>query len=291
MTALLILLVLVAGFLHCHIHPVQKIRLHRYTGQYLYLRAAGYGLRALAASAALALIGRSLLPNALTMPLLGMMPTTPILWLSSFLKNTGAAGDSLLQNAWLLALALGMFTIVFLHAIVSFGLACLRHRTLNPSPHITGKLLMDSPLDALLFRLSLERKMVMLSMADRKVYVGMIADMGEPTETQGPDNEIAIIPMLSGYRDKDSLKAAFTTFYKEFYDRNSKGGQKADGYASAHAALTIVLRQSDIVSATEFSDTAYAHWNTAAGPERGLARPRPGYTRNGLRVPPCLYRV
>lgn len=66
MTALFLLLILVAGFLHCHIHPIQKIRLHRYTGQYLYLRAAGYGVRALATASMLAL-----LLNALSLPIAG----------------------------------------------------------------------------------------------------------------------------------------------------------------------------------------------------------------------------
>lgn len=251
MTALFLLLILVAGFLHCHIHPVQKIRLHRYTGQYLYLRAAGYGVRALGVTAMLAL-----LPNTLT----------PILWLSSCLKNTGLAGDTLQQTTWLLALFIGMFGVVLLHALGAFVFLCLRYRTLAPSHHIKGMILGDSPLSAQLYLLYLQRKPVMLSMADRKIYVGMIADMGEPTETKGPDQEIALLPMLSGYREKDTLKVEFTTFYNDFSDQESETERKV-------RALTIILRQSNIVSATEFSDSAYAHWNTSspAGNEPPLA--------------------
>ncbi len=242
MTALFLLLILVAGFLYCHIHPVQKIRLHRYTGQYLYLRAAGYGVRALGVTAMLAL-----LPNTLTL----------ILWLSSCLKNTGLAGDTLPQTAWLIALSIGMFGIIILHALFAFFFHVLRFRTLNLFPHLMGKLLRDSPLDAQLYRLYLQRRPVMLSMADRKIYVGMIADMGEPTETEGPDQEIALLPMLSGYREKDTLKVEFTTFYNDFYGQETETERKVP-------ALTIILRQSNIVSATEFSDSAYAHWNTSS---------------------------
>lgn len=286
MAALLIFLILVAGFLHCHIHPVQKVCLHRYTGQYLYLRAAGYGLRAFSIAATLAVIGHILLPDALMLPPLGTMPMTPLLWLSACLRNAGFADDSLLRDAWLLALSIGTFGVVFLHALGSFLLHCLRHRTLAPAQYITGKLLMDSPLDDLLFRLSLEGKMVMLSMADRKVYVGMIADMGEPTETEGPDNEIALIPILSGYRNKDTLKVEFTTFYKEYYEQYPGTEGKA-------LALTIVLRQKDIVSATEFSDSAYAFWNSPetvdANPaERTARRTRPRYARNREPLPASL---
>lgn len=115
----------------------------------------------------------------------------------------------------------------------------------------------DSPLAAQLYHLYLQRKPAMLSMADRKVYVGMIADMGEPTETEGPDQEIALLPMLSGYRDKDTLKVEFTTFYKRSYDHEP-------GTEPTGRALTIILRQCNIVSATEFSDSAYSHWNTSS---------------------------
>ena len=40
MFALLIVPILVAGFMACHIHPVFSYKLHRYEGQYLYLKSA-----------------------------------------------------------------------------------------------------------------------------------------------------------------------------------------------------------------------------------------------------------
>lgn len=44
MLLLLIFPVLVSGFIACHIHPVYQYRLHRYEGQYLYLKSAELGL-------------------------------------------------------------------------------------------------------------------------------------------------------------------------------------------------------------------------------------------------------
>jgi hypothetical protein len=38
----------------------------------------------------------------------------------------------------------------------------------------------------------------MISLEDRKVYVGKVIDMGEPTETNGIDQDISIMPLMSG---------------------------------------------------------------------------------------------
>ena len=45
MLALLLIPVLVAGFVACHIHPLYFYKLHRYEGQYLYLKSAELGLK------------------------------------------------------------------------------------------------------------------------------------------------------------------------------------------------------------------------------------------------------
>lgn len=43
MTAAIIFLALVVGFHACHIHPIHYYKLHRYAGQYLYLKSAELG--------------------------------------------------------------------------------------------------------------------------------------------------------------------------------------------------------------------------------------------------------
>ncbi|WP_236200691.1 hypothetical protein [Pseudomonas pseudonitroreducens] len=98
----------------------------------------------------------------------------------------------------------------------------------------------DSPLDDFLFKSAISLDVVMLHMDDRKVYVGVIATMGEPNETQGADQEIAIKPIMSGYREKDNLTVTFTTQYKE-----------------AGADVTLILRQEAIISATKFDFEVY----------------------------------
>jgi len=44
-TAAIIFLALVVGFHACHIHPIHYYKLHRYAGQYLYLKSAELGAR------------------------------------------------------------------------------------------------------------------------------------------------------------------------------------------------------------------------------------------------------
>lgn len=115
----------------------------------------------------------------------------------------------------------------------------------NPRLAIIAEILEDSPLDNLLFKISMDKKkQIMLTMDDRKVYVGKIIQLGEPSETSGMDQDIVILPVMSGYRDKDNLKVVFTTYYKD-----------------VDKELELCLRQESIVSATEFSDDAYKIWN------------------------------
>lgn len=245
MLFLLIFPILVAGFVACHIHPVHSYKLHRYEGQYLYLKSAELGLKCFAIAFALALATHYWLPDSLSAGCL-----TVSLALSSSLtaamKTIGATDPAEASKmAWFFLLsALTLFAAVLLKG---WGHLSLRRRfgTWAAKVHVIGELLEDSPLDNLLFKLSLEKdKYVMLTMDDRKVYVGKVISLGEPSETSGIDQDVSIVPLMSGYRDKDTLKISFTTYYDEV---------DADIYLS--------LRQDAIVSATEFDFDAYCKWN------------------------------
>lgn len=55
----------------------------------------------------------------------------------------------------------------------------------------------------------------MFVMEDCKVYVGKIINLGELLVMIGMDQDIVIILLMSGYRDKDMLKVIFMIFYEE----------------------------------------------------------------------------
>lgn len=246
MLFLLILPVLVAGFFACHIHPVHSYRLHRYEGQYLYLRSAALGLKCFAIAFLLALSGHYLIPNSLSFCSFNIN-----LELSSFLDSVmklfgAATTEEAKKMAWFFLFSALLFVAAFL--VKSWAHVRLRFRfgRWNCKVFVIGELLDDSPLDSLLFQASLKKeKSIMLSMSDRKVYVGKVISLGEPSETSGMDQDVSILPIMSGYRNKDDLNVDFTTRYED-----------------AETDIYISLRQDAIISATEFDFPSYQKWKS-----------------------------
>lgn len=256
MLFLLIFPVLVAGFLACHIHPTHSYKLHRYEGQYLYLKSAELGLKCFAIAFVFALVAHHWIPDSIS---LGC--TTVNITISSSLASTmkmiGANTQSEANKmSWFFLLS--ALTLLAAFLLKAWGHLTLRRRfgSWEAKIYVIGELLEDSPLDNLLFKLSLKKdKHAMLTMNDRKVYVGKVISLGEPSETSGMDQDVSIIPLMSGYRNKDNLEITFTTHYEEV---------DSDIYLS--------LRQDAIVSATEFDFEAYRIWNP---PESSPAAPEP----------------
>lgn len=245
MLFLLIFPVLVAGFFACHIHPVDSYRLHRYEGQYLYLKSAELGIKCFFIAGLVALTMHHALPDDIS--LCGHRFSWRLLdWLTEQMTMIGASQQGEARKmAWFVALSFLTFFAAFVLKFWAHLQLWLRFRSWQTKLYVIGEILEDSPLDNLLFNLSLDKeKNVMLTMEDRKVYVGRVVDLGEPTATGGMDQDILLIPVMSGFRNKDDLKVTFTTFYSEV---------KAD--------ILISLRQDNIVSATEFDFDAYHKWN------------------------------
>lgn len=248
MLFLLILPVLVAGFLACHIHPVHSYRLHRYEGQYLYLKSAELGLRCFLLALIIALAGFHWLPDKLAFCNVEIRLNVST-WLRALMVAVGAANpQEATKMAWFLLLSCLTFVAAFL--IKFWGHVTLWARfkvwwDAKAKVYVIGELLEDSPLDNLLFKLSLERdKYAMLALDDRKVYVGKVISLGEPSETSGMDQDVSIMPLMSGYRDKDTLVVEFTTYYSD-----------------VDSEIYLSLRQDAIVSATQFDFDAYKKWN------------------------------
>lgn len=241
---LLIFPVLVAGFVACHIHPIHSYKLHRYEGQYLYLKSAELGVKCFAMASLAAAVGHYWLPDSISVGS-ETFDLTLSTFFASAMKVLGFDSAEATKIAWFFLLSASTFLSSVI--IKCWGHLSLRYRfgTWDAKIFVIGEILEDSPLDYLLFKLSLEKdKQVMLTMDDRKVYVGKVINLGEPSETSGMDQDISIIPLMSGYRNKDNLKVEFTTDYGEV---------EADIYLS--------LRQDSIVSATEFNFAAYQKWN------------------------------
>ncbi|MCG9771570.1 hypothetical protein L1D59_23555, partial [Pseudoalteromonas piscicida] len=81
---------------------------------------------------------------------------------------------------------------------------------------LLGKVLEDSPIDSLFYNSLSQMKPILVTLSNRKVYVGIVNKLGEPNESTLPNQEISIVPLLSGFRSSDDLKIKFTNDYKEF---------------------------------------------------------------------------
>lgn len=142
---------------------------------------------------------------------------------------------------WIILTTLGTYFVAAMWALFDNIWLWLKgkfNKGINAKIILMGRVLSDSPLDALLYQSYISEKLlVMLTLSNRKVYVGVVNNMGEPNEVEGFDQEISLVPILSGYRDKDDLSVHWTTAYQEVDpDEN----------------LRIVIRQELIETASEF---------------------------------------
>ncbi|MBE7637099.1 hypothetical protein GUA87_09615 [Sneathiella sp. P13V-1] len=243
MYLLLILPTLVAGFIACHIHPENKDKLHRYQGQYLYLKSAEMGLKCFALALLVGLLAHVLIPDDFKLYDIEFSLKFAA-FLGGQLTEMGVQEGALLL-AWVIILSVLTCFAPFLLKFFAWARLIQKHGADNLKLQMMGEALEDSPLDSLLYSLLLkEGSAVMLSLSDRKVYVGEVISMGEPSETGGMDQDISITPIMSGYRDDKTLEVNFVTDYDD-----------ADG------EFYLTIRQEMIVSATEFDFIAYSEWN------------------------------
>lgn len=253
MLFLLIFPVLVAGFLACHIHPIHSYKLHRYEGQYLYLKSSELGLKCFSIAFVLLIAAHYWLPDSISFggPSFSLNLSSSLESAMQVVIGAEKKGGEASKMASFFLLSASTLLAALLHK--AWGHLTLRRRfgSWDARVSVIGQILEDSPLDNLLFKLSLKKdKHVMLTMDDRKVYVGKVISLGELSETSGMDQDVLMMPLMSGYRDKDTLKVTFTTHYEDV---------DADIYLS--------LRQDAIVSATEFDFQAYLKWNPPKDPK------------------------
>lgn len=236
MLLLFLLPILTAGFFVCKKSPVHFYRLHRYEGQMLYLQSASIGFICSIIAYTVSVLADYSLPAKICNISINLE--------SLLIEITQAALNLEVKEAttltWVLFMTLGTLFVACLWVIRdNQALKNLsKKHGVDARIILMGKVLADSPLDALLYESYVsEDKLIMLSLSNRKVYVGVVNNMGEPNEVEGFDQEISLVPILSGYRDKDDLSVHWTTSYKDV-DPNEN--------------LRIVIRQELIESASEF---------------------------------------
>ncbi|HFU2860266.1 TPA: hypothetical protein ACGQ50_003851 [Enterobacter cloacae] len=242
MFVFLVIPILVSGFFIIQIHPIFKYKLHRYEGQFLYLKSAQYGLYSLI----IAIIFTTYFSGSVNIPKLNLNINIIELLQKKINFITSINNDKKTLDELSIIFLITIYTLIvpFIWAFFSYIRLFIKYRAISTKPYVMSQIFQDSPLDKFLFNASVSKNkdeaIVMLTMQDKKVYVGNVITMGEPNETEGPDQEIEFVPWMSGYRDKDTLNVTFTTDYKIL---NQK--------------VTLILRQDEILSATSFSIKHY----------------------------------
>lgn len=236
MLLLLLLPILSAGFFVCKKSPFHFYRLHRYEGQMLYMQSASIGLVCLLIAYTTLVLIDFLVPATICSYNINLEAF--LIEMTQTSLNVDRAHASTLT--WVLLVTLGTLSTAYLWTRID------QHRLRKLSDKhgidariiLMGRVLADSPLDAILYESYLsEDTYVMLTLSNRKVYVGVVNNMGEPNEIEGFDQEISLVPIVSGFRDKDDLSVQWTTPYKEIHPDED---------------LRIVIRQELIESASEF---------------------------------------
>ena len=266
MGLLIVLPLLVSGYLVCIKHPFFYLRLHRFQGQLLYLQVARLGIVCLIAAT---LVSAALLAmSKQKVSILGYdIATDYSKYLGSLLVQFDVANEKncvlwvFMMQAGLTALAIPFFWAkLYTHTkkkMLALETDAQFHAQLSLG------LLEGTPFRMLLAESIAQCAPYLFSMNDRKVYVGIVLIVGTPTESEGIDHALTLIPLLSGYRDKDTLEVTLNTQYTE-----------------TNLPQPILLIQENIVSATRFD---FDTWRTFQSRKTRKARQSHAYPHRSAR--------
>lgn len=250
MGLLLILPILVCGYIFCNNSFYRQATISKYEGQLLYLLVAKFGLLIFSfasfVSFLLVYLSKHAAFTAFNLDYLHYVRA--FLLRNELADSSDVALSMFFGQASLLAL---LFAKLFapLHVISVKWRYRLQNRdqarTFILNESVPGGLFTKELLASMRER----DRHYMFSMADRKVYIGQVVSIGAPDETRGIDEDFAIVPICSGYRDADTLEVTFTTYYEDML-------QELRG-ANLHVDFSIVLSQKNIVSMARFEKAVW----------------------------------
>ncbi|EJG0941621.1 TPA: hypothetical protein NJ393_003543 [Vibrio parahaemolyticus] len=280
MFALLILPILISGFIVLSIGPKERLRLHRYDGQLLYLKAAKIGLRYFLVVSLLVYIFKDVkFSFELQVDFFGFFPlfslsevefplVTHLSKVIAESQNKQVVDSDTLQFAWLLTLSFLTVLFSYICQYVKLFFVWIRNLIANRSWRVHNdierismlkKILQDSPIDYMFYESFVYRKAILVTLKSRKVYVGIVNKLAEPNESREPNQEISLVTAISGYRHKDSLEVKFTNNYEQT--------NLAEGQVAPEAIQILRLEQIDSVCWYNVSTFASVNGNMSKGDE------------------------
>ncbi len=213
MLVLLLIPILVSGYIMISANPYHYYRLHRHDGQLLYLKAIALGLGCVIS----ALFLDCLLKLFFAEDELIKHVTEKINISGDIKKDIVYVWFVFISLLTLILAFVWVFIIFLKNSLLGF---CYGHKYKTSllsarKLRVLKETFNEGSFDALLFN-AMERKdkrPVLINLDSGKIYVGLINAIGEPTENEGPNSDISILPIMSGYRDKNTQQIKFTNIY------------------------------------------------------------------------------
>jgi len=255
MALILVLIILVLGYRYCSAIPVQQAILKRSSGWESYVLLGQHGINIILQGFLVFLLVIVIGYAAglfLAMPkLVFELNYDPIRWFTKFIWFKQISGI----HIWVI----GSIICSFLVCQNKIEQDKKRQEAMGDWTKSLRKL--DAILDIIIFASS-EVKPVKVSLKSRKVYVGLI--ISEQFEQADSDN-IAIIPYLSGHRDKDTLVASFDHNYLDVYKKNNLINSEASSKVLSEknmAEFKCVIRLNEVESISLFDLEYYPSFLT-----------------------------
>ena len=250
MGLLLILPILVSGYIFCTASIYRQATINKYDGQLLYLLVAKIGLFLFVIAAMISFFLMYLSKHAD----FECIDLNYIKYIKAFLIRNSITADEKSAPLWVF---FGQASIISFCLGWTFPrlyvLAIRRRHSLSIDQARAFILHYQVPIRPMTKQLLVSMKdaanQYMFSMDDRKVYVGRVSSVGEAHETGGMDEDFEIVPTMSGYRDKDTLKVTYTTDYSAVVEDMAVSGR--------NIGFTILLSQKNIVSMSRFEEDVW----------------------------------
>ncbi|EPL6454726.1 hypothetical protein N0G65_001867 [Providencia rettgeri] len=224
MLVLLIIPLLVSGYIILTTHPYHFYRLHRYDGQLLYMKSATFGLWCFFWTIIISYVIKWCFPSFHLVTLvreqldlkLAIGTERMLVW--GILLSCGAI---ILAWGWsVFARKLLIYRVKLVNYLWSIDSSNIDYENIVML-RIRQELINENPMDEIFFDSLVDRRPILITLQNKKAYIGIVNALGEPNEKEGPNQYISILPIISGYRNKDTLKLVLENEYKEFEDADT----------------------------------------------------------------------
>ena len=213
MIALLLIPILVSGYILVVANLYHYYQLHRYDGQLLYIKVAAHGTISVVCVLALAVAIKFFFPDFHP-----IAKASEALHVKKIIDNNKAETWLALISLSSIVMSLIWVFLVWVKNILwGFCYETSNHENIIHAKNIRvlRKTVSNATLDKMLLdALESNPKIpILITLSSKKVYVGIVNAIQEPTESEAANQYISIFPLMSGYRDKDTLEIFFTNAY------------------------------------------------------------------------------